>query len=237
MSNDISIALITKSVKYECADLQQLTDAIDFEVEMALSADVTDQASYEEAVASMNRFSKFAKTAEAYRKSAVKPIDDAKKEIQAQFKPLSERVKSAIDHLKGRIAAYSAEQERKQRELQMEAERKAREQREAMLKAAESAKDEEEKALIRESAEMVTAPKIEVPATQKVSGVSFSRKWKARITNQELLLKHIAEHPEFSEWVEFKTSKMDAYARATNGIAKVPGLEFYQDSIVSSRSL
>lgn len=75
-----------------------------------------------------------------------------------------------------------------------------------------------------------------VQTSSKVSGISTSKSWKARITDKAALIKYIAEHPELLEWVEIKMTGPNGMAKALKQAMKIPGVEAYPDVTVSARA-
>lgn len=75
-----------------------------------------------------------------------------------------------------------------------------------------------------------------VQTSAKVSGISTSKSWKARITDKEALVKHIAAHPELLDWVEIKMTGINGMAKALKQNMQIPGVEAYPDISVSARA-
>lgn len=75
-----------------------------------------------------------------------------------------------------------------------------------------------------------------VQTSAKVSGISTSKSWKARITDKEALVKHIADHPELLDWVEIKMTGVNGMAKALKQNMRIPGVEAYPDISVSARA-
>lgn len=75
-----------------------------------------------------------------------------------------------------------------------------------------------------------------VHTSAKVSGISTSKSWKARITDKEALVKHIAAHPELLDWVEIKMTGINGMAKALKQNMQIPGVEAYPDISVSARA-
>lgn len=75
-----------------------------------------------------------------------------------------------------------------------------------------------------------------VQTSAKVSGISTSKSWKARITDKEALVKHIADHPELLDWIEIKMTGINGMAKALKQNMQIPGVEAYPDISVSARA-
>lgn len=79
-------------------------------------------------------------------------------------------------------------------------------------------------ALQSQAAAVVSAPVIEMP---QVKGVVARQTWKARVTDKQALIAHIAQHPEFLELVEVSQSALNQLAKAQKQNMKLPGAEAY----------
>ncbi len=147
-----------------------------------------------------------------------------------------------------RLQAEADERARKERmRLEQEAarqrqiEEEARAKAEAARRAAEEANAAERARLLREAeaaerkaaaaavkveakveqAASVTAPVVEVSTvTPKIEGSSVRKTWKARVTD-------IAQVPR--EYLIVNQQALDAFAKATKGSVKLPGVEFYEE--------
>ena len=120
-------------------------------------------------------------------------------------------------------AIEQAEQARLKAEQENAAARAAQEQAQEKAEAAEM------------TALVTTAPTAQAPA--KLSGVSMSKSWKARVTDKKALLKYIAEHAdECADWVDIKMTPLNGLAKALKQNMQIPGVEAYPDSIVSARA-
>lgn len=75
-----------------------------------------------------------------------------------------------------------------------------------------------------------------VQTSAKVSGISTSKSWKARITDKQALVQHIAAHPELLDWVEIKMTGINGMAKALKQNMQIPGVEAYPDISVSARA-
>ena len=124
-----------------------------------------------------------------------------------------------------------------QRKLQAIAEEKARKERERLLKQAEKLKTPELKEQRIQEAEMVEAPVVVLQKeTPTIKGISIKKTWKALVVNKHDFLKYAIEtkNETAMSFVELSQSKLDAFARATQGEVSFAGIEFYQESNMSS---
>lgn len=174
---------------------------------------------------------------EGQRTTLKKPILEAGRAIDAFFKEPIAFCDKAIDTLKRATLAYTTEQDRIALEKQAAADRAAREEREriqAEADAARAAGDHEQADVAQAIADTVVAPLVRTVAPTP-AGITTTKRWDARITNPAELLRHIADNPELHGWVEFKTSAIVAFGRSMQGMAKVPGVEFVQQSGLAVR--
>jgi len=133
--------------------------------------------------------------------------------------------------IKAAVVKFDSEQERirmtEQRRLQAEADERARKERESLEKRAAKLKTEERKDALREQAESIVAPVIEVAkVAEKVQGESVSKIWKARIVNPKDVPR---------EWLIVDEKSLNAFARATKGTKDVEGVEFYAETSLRVR--
>ena len=210
---------------------------------------------------------------EAQRKEAVKPLNDAVKQINACFKnPIQECV-GAEQSIKQAIATYQRDQEaiRQQKEAELrkqqmieqerlrreaakieaaaaEAERKKQARLDEQLRkmqekgqadlaaarlkqaeidrAAREAHAAEEAEALRMMAD--AAPNaVVLPDAPKIDGVSTRRVWKFTISDVKLLP---------AMYLLADEKKIGKVVRALGGETNIPGVEVYEDDVVSARS-
>jgi len=124
-------------------------------------------------------------------------------------------------------AARRAEEDAR-RQAQAATDAKARE---AALREAEKRRAEAEaaaaKAAVREdAATVVVAPVVHVASvTPKIKGQSTATVWKARVTHIDLVPR---------EYLIVNDQALQAFARATKGAVKLPGVEMYQETTMRS---
>lgn len=118
-------------------------------------------------------------------------------------------------------AIEKADQERVAAEAAQSAARIAQEQAQEQANAAEM------------TALVTTAPVI---IASKVSGISTSAPWRARITDKAALLKYISEHPETLAWVDVKMTPLNNLAKALQKTMAIPGVEAFPEPRISARA-
>lgn len=142
------------------------------------------------------------------------PLTDAESTVKRKM----------IDYANAEEALRIAEQKR----LQAEADEVARRERERLEKAAARLKTPEKAAEKMEAAAMIVAPVVEVASARPVvAGQSIRKVWRARVIDAELIPR---------QWMTVNEKALEAFVRATGGSVPVAGVEWYQESVMSSSS-
>lgn len=175
------------------------------------------------------------KAVKEYWKGPKEAANAAHKELVAKEAQMLKPLTEAESIIKNAMLAYTTEVERKRREAE-EAARKAREAEvkrlEAIAAMAEEQGDADTAEIMRDMAEEVPIGEIAAEAKPTAKGVSVRTTWKARVTDPKLV-------PAYFDGMELRTINMAALnslAKWRNGEAKIPGVEFYQDSTMSVRA-
>lgn len=136
--------------------------------------------------------------------------------------------------LKEKILEYKKIEEKKQIATQIEAERLAKREVENLLNEAiisEESGDTSSAEMKMLQAEMVSSltQKIDLPS-QKIEGLGTQKRWKCRITDNELV-------PAFFNGIEIREVNLKKILeiRKKEPSIKIPGIEFYQDEIITVR--
>lgn len=157
-------------------------------------------------------------------------MDIAKKEVLDQEKAADAPLAAAEAIIKPRIAQWNAEQERirqaEERRLQEIARQEEEDRQIAAAIAAEQSGNKEEAEAIIE-ATVQAAPVVVPKLVPKVAGVSFTKQWKFRITDE-------AKIPR--QYLCVDEQKIGAVVRAMKDAANIPGVEVYSVDSVSSRA-
>lgn len=181
----------------------------------------------------MNLMSKRVKELEAIRKSITSPLDAAKKNVLALFKPVTDNYQTSIGKIKSEIAKYTVQKEREASEARAKAELEAAEARKALEAKAKEAETPEQAEALQEAAALVTADP--VARIEKTKGLSTTKVWKAKVTDVPAFLVHVATHPELAQCVEINVHAIERFVSATGGTITIPGIELTQEVRVSSR--
>lgn len=169
----------------------------------------------------------------------IKQAHKAHKEAVASKKKLTDPLDQAERKVKGAISTYTLEQERiaraEQDRLRQEAEEKARKERERIeaqaLKAMSQGKEEKAEALLERAEEVRVITPIITAQYEAPKGVSTRKVWKARVNEP-------VKVPAYFAGVEIRKideGALNKIANMTKGPSQIPGVEFYEDSIVSAR--
>jgi hypothetical protein len=161
------------------------------------------------------------------------------------MKPLTE----AEATIKRKMLDYATEQERirqkEQARLQEQADLAARKERERLEREASKLKTPELKAARMEAAAAVIAPVVEVAkSTPEIKGQAIVKRWKAKLVSKQALIDAAStpNNPTYSandvaaSFLLFDESAASKFAIATKGAVKVAGIEFVQESSMSSGS-
>lgn len=129
-----------------------------------------------------------------------------------------------------KLGIYEREQERlaklEQARLEAEARKAAEEQalREAaLLEAAGAPADTTEAVLAAAIEGPVAVPKVQTQ-TVKVNGVTAREYWAAQVTDMVMLVKFVANNPQFINLIQANTAALNAMARANKDSLKIPGV-------------
>lgn len=167
------------------------------------------------------------------------PINLALREINGLFKPAKEWLGQAEQVLKSKMLAYKAEQDRIARELQAKADALARKEREKLERRAAKAdkKGMSDKAeVLRQVAETKTAPVI-VSEAPKVAGIATRETWKAVVTNELKLIRHIAiERNDLLPLLTIDQQGLNAWARRLKDGLDLPGVEVKKETSIAARA-
>ena len=174
------------------------------------------------------------------RKSITKPMDDAKKAVMDIYKPAIEKLGQAETALKTSLLTYQTEQQRIADLAAAEEARKAREEAEKLRAKAEKmearGKTEDADALRNVAAMTVAAPRT-VAAPTKLAGTSVRKVWKANVTDRSAAIKALAENPAYQHLLTIDEAALNKLAAAMkNPNSPIPGVVFYEDSVMSARA-
>jgi len=170
------------------------------------------------------------KRLEGELKSITDPLNIALKNVRALFKPALDALSVLEKSAKAAINDYDFRAEQERRKLEAELRAKQEQERKRLEVQAEAlrAQGKEKQAEVKEAkAEMIAAkPVIIASNVPKIDGVSKRVIWRYRIVDENAIPR---------EYLMPNDKKIGEVIRATNGTVKIPGIEAYQENIISSR--
>ena len=92
-----------------------------------------------------------------------------------------------------------------------------------------------EAASARAVASIVMAPTV-APATPKTKGIATVEKWKARVTDKAILIRFVADNPQYGELLTVNETALNAQARSLKGNLMIAGVETYPEQTISARA-
>ena len=161
------------------------------------------------------------------------------KTIVSREKFFTDQIDLFVSLLKRKMLAYTQEQERQRREqqarLQAEADAKAAAERarlERNAKANAKRGNEMNAEMYREAAQNITASIVAVASTvPKAAGITAKKVWKAKITNMQAFIQAAAANPNIAQFIN-----VDCVGMVRQGWRECPGMEFYEEEIISARA-
>ena len=201
---------------------------------------IVDQQTYDSAALFLLKtVQPFRKRWAEYWKGPIQAAHEAHKAVLAKFKEGDEPAERMEKQIKLQIRKWDDEQQ-KIREERQRAEQKALEEREAAARAAQAAFAEEEGAM-EEAEAIASAPLVAVadpvPETyHRVSGISKRENFKARVVDMKRLCAAIGKGQVPVNYVLPNEAVLNARARADKLTMNVPGVQAYNDPIISGRS-
>jgi len=168
---------------------------------------------------------------ETKRKELTLPLDESKKRIMNFFRQPLEQLSSAERQIKGAMLGFTEEQERIRREEEQRIQALAREEQERLDKLVmEQITQAQKEGNLEKAAKILdTVVQVAVPIVQsekpKVQGIRTVTRWKYKVVDEALLPRQYL----------IPNEKMLAdIAIRTKGAIKIPGVEFYFESMVTS---
>lgn len=162
-----------------------------------------------------------------HEKSILDPLNLAAKNTRNFFGPLKEVCDKARKYIESARSEYRSNQEKTRREEEDRLRALADKEQERLRKKAEKRaeraieKGDEEKAQeIIDSVPVIAAPVLADAEIPKQHGVKVRKIWKFRVVDE-------AKVPR--DWLVVDEKGLGAFARATKGARKVPGVEFYSE--------
>ena len=229
-----------QTLTYNRPKASVLTQSADRVLAVAKAIKVDSPEMAEIAAAELVNIKARAKDLDEERKRITKPMDDAKKAVMDIYKPAIERLGQAETALKDAISSYQKDQRRLADMAAAEAARKAREDAQKLAAKAEKMEDKgkaEDAEALRNIAAMTAAAPRAVAAPPKLAGVSTRKVWKANVTDRAAAIKALADNPAYQHLLTIDESALNKLAAAMkNPNSPIPGVVFYEDSVISARA-
>ena len=230
----------SKALTYSQPKESALTKSAERVLAIAMSIVVDSDEMAALAAAELGTIKGRAKELDEERKRITKPMDDAKKAVMDIYKPAIEKLGQAETALKTSLLTYQKEQQRIADLAAAEEARKAREEAEKLRAKAEKmeakGKTEDADALRNVAAMTVAAPRT-VAAPTKLAGTSVRKVWKANVTDRSAAIKALTENPAYQHLLTIDEAALNKLAAAMkNPNSPIPGVVFYEDSVMSARA-
>ena len=203
-------------------------------VQTAQGLTITSNEDYERGNALLKDIKAKIKAVKDYWNEPKAAAQAAHKQLVAREATMLKPLESAESAIKKAMLAYTAEQEKAAREAAEAArrEREAEAQRlEAIAAQAEAQGDDDTAEIMRDMAETVPVRAVDVSAPS-LKGTSVRKVWKARVTDEKLVPAYFDGY----ELREINMTMLNNMARWKEGQMEIPGVEFYQDSVMSVRA-
>lgn len=145
--------------------------------------------------------------------------------------------------IKRKVISYEDQARRKREEearlaeaKRQEQERLRREELERQARAAEEKGKLEKAEALREKAEAVVSPPVFAPPEPpKAEGTGFKKVWRGKVTDFSVMLTSIQQGKLPPTLLTVNQSVLDSLAKAHKNTLTIPGVEFVEETIMSSR--
>lgn len=203
------------------------------------AGDVTDQASWQQAVLDRQTIGEMIDRVEAFFDPVVKMAYDLHKALCSRRNEILEPLRRVDNHKRAAISAYKEAEDRRREQREQEA---ADQQRQDDLARAEREAAQLETSgevamavAVREEAKSAPLPVVVLPdAAKAIDGLSFRRRYLWRYAGGPKEIKETtpatiarAHRVIPREFMRLDEIKMNSYARTMKGSAVVPGIDFY----------
>ncbi len=237
-----------------------MTSRAESALAMVQSMVVDSAETYELAADELKSIKARSKSIEEQRTSITGPINKALKAVNDLFRGPGEYLDQAEKIIKGKMLAYTTEQqriadeERRRSEAAIQAEQMrltreaaeieaaAKAEAESLLAAgdAEKAAEVEAAAAIESASLSATALVMTAPAPQvapaKAAGISMRSSWKATCENKAMLIAFAADNPQFQNLLDVNQTALNQLAKAMRDTLEIPGVRVYEEKQLASRS-
>ncbi|MEX3859676.1 hypothetical protein AB3X94_37435 [Paraburkholderia sp. BR10923] len=198
---------------------------------------IDSQDMYEYAAHQLTVYKQQAEALEARRTAITGPMNVALRNVNALFKPVSEKLEEASRLLRSRMLEWTRREQQRIAAENAERERQARvlrEELEARAKAAAQGGRAEEAFALSQSIDVMSAP-VQPVQPAKVQGVSTRQVWTAECTDLHALVAYVAAHPEYLNLLQINQTALTALAKAQKKALAIPGVRAFDKGTVAVR--
>lgn len=215
---------------------QQLQAAGLAAISEAKSLKIENQQDYERAAAFLIEIKRRAKQMKDYWKPTKEAAKAAHAQVCQREKEMLAPLEEAEKAIKASMAGYQMAVQIARLQAEQEARRRQQEERDRLLaEAAEAEKSGDMQGAMVGMAMAEMVEDMKAPNTvsfEQAKGTSTRRRWRARVIDERAV-------PAYSGCIQLRKidqSALDKLAAASEGTAQVPGVEFYQETIISARA-
>ena len=215
---------------------QQLKLAGETAVAEANSIIIKNQRDYDRAAEFLKEIKRRAKQMKEFWRPAKEAAKEAHAQICQREKAMLSPLEDAEKVVKKGMVGYQLAVAAAQIQAEQEAKRRQQEERDRLLaEAAEAEKSGDMQGAMVGMAMAEMVEDMKAPSTvsfEQAKGTSTRRRWRARVIDERAV-------PAYSGSIQLRKidqSALDKLAAASEGTAQVPGVEFYQETIISARA-
>lgn len=215
---------------------QQLQAAGLAAISEAKSLTIESQQDYERAAAFLIEIKRRAKQMKDYWKPTKEAAKAAHAQVCQREKEMLAPLEEAEKAIKTSMAGYQMAVQTARLQAEQEARRRQQEERDRLLaEAAEAEKSGDMQGAMVGMAMAEMVEDMKAPDTiqfEQARGTSTRRRWRARVIDERAV-------PAYAGDVEIRRidqSALDRLAAMSKGTAQIPGVEFYQETIISARA-
>lgn len=215
---------------------QQLQAAGLAAISEAKSLKIENQQDYDRAAAFLLEIKRRAKQMKDYWKPTKEAAKAAHSQVCQREKEMLAPLEEAEKAIKASMAGYQMAVQIARLQAEQEARRRQQEERDRLLaEAAEAEKSGDMQGAMVGMAMAEMVEDMKAPNTvsfEQAKGTSTRRRWRARVIDERAV-------PAYSGSIQLRKidqSALDKLAAMSEGTAQVPGVEFYQETIISARA-
>lgn len=227
-----------KETKTPTSDVDAEIQALELQQQLQ-AITITDQVSYDFAVAARTEGKSRLKTINEFYDSIQDPAYRAYKNILDKRKLVCEPVERGLSVVNAALLKFDQEQERLRREEQARLEAEARRQAEdERIRMAEQMKAEGANAEtideVLDAPVIVTEIAVAAPTYEKSKAVVYRDNYSGECTDIMALIKYVAKNPQFRNLLQPNATAINAQARSLKDSMTIPGIKVTNNKVVAS---